>query len=643
MGAWPAHPDGRRGAVVATVLVLLVLVAGLALDRAGGTRSAPSSIDRGSPVVGVHLQTDAANNGVTPPPTYRAATAYDAADSEVVVFGGLDDSQSVLTTTWAFSHGNWTNLTPSLPEGPSGRWGAGVAYDPVDGYVVLFGGCVANNCGSPLADTWTFAHNRWTDLTPSLNLTPSARYLPMMTWDASLGAVLLFGGSATGSPEGGLNDSWSFVHGHWAPLNTSAPPPARADAMMAFSPALNATVLFGGLSLNGFLGDTWTFHAGTWTKVTSSGSSGPTPMRAATMVWDGADNELLEFGGYNSGTYYSASWWFDSGGWSPTGASGVAPPGVYGAEAAYDAADGYVLVFSGEASQGTLTTTWTFSGDHWTALISPPGSGLTILGLLLVFALLPLLFVVVVGVGHLSARRRWARLANGFPISPGGAVERIPTRGPGGRSTFAPFALVAVFVVLFGTILIAGGGGVIAAVVFVPILLILLPLMVLGPRQFQVLSVGITNLGVVFQMRRHEVRIPWVNLQPPINPPRGNRTYFRYFDPSAKQGAGFVGVTLEQARAILLSPLGPGFTVPTVVAAALGVPSQTRPAAPASPPPPPPPAPAYGGAYSSAPLASSPPQYSPQAASGFVTCQGCGQVSQRSQWMFCPNCGRRFP
>jgi hypothetical protein len=54
--------------------------------------------------------------------------------------------------TWAYNGGVWTNITSLSTLQPSGRTAPGVAFDPVDGYTVLFGGA---NESVMLGDTWT--------------------------------------------------------------------------------------------------------------------------------------------------------------------------------------------------------------------------------------------------------------------------------------------------------------------------------------------------------------------------------------------------------------------------------------------------------------------------------------------------------
>jgi hypothetical protein len=85
-----------------------------------------------------------------------------------------------------------------------------------------------------------------------------------MTYDADLGAVLLFGGSGELSVH--LGDSWSWNGSAWTPLSRTTPPPARWGAALAFDEEERRAVLFGGNN-NQLLDDTWAFGPSTPTAL----------------------------------------------------------------------------------------------------------------------------------------------------------------------------------------------------------------------------------------------------------------------------------------------------------------------------------------------------------------------------------------
>jgi hypothetical protein len=64
--------------------------------------------------------------------------AYDAARSQVVLFGGYGRNLSLHGSTWTWDGSDWTSRTPT--HAPMKRGLPGMAYEAASGQVVLFGG-----------------------------------------------------------------------------------------------------------------------------------------------------------------------------------------------------------------------------------------------------------------------------------------------------------------------------------------------------------------------------------------------------------------------------------------------------------------------------------------------------------------------
>ena len=110
-----------------------------------------------------------------------------------------------------------------------------MAYDPVDGYLVLFGGCDSGNfwfstC-TPTNQTWVYQNGSWSQLSPTVS--PPARYDASLAWDGEAQSLVLFGGNGSVTT-GFLNDTWTFVHGQWTQQHPTVSPPARAAAAMVY-------------------------------------------------------------------------------------------------------------------------------------------------------------------------------------------------------------------------------------------------------------------------------------------------------------------------------------------------------------------------------------------------------------------------
>src|SRR5205807_277122 len=85
----------------------------------------------------------------------------------------------------------------------------------------------------------------------------------------------------------GLGETWEFHAGTWTQLSPSNSPPARFSASMAYDAADGYILLFGGAGNTvGILGDTWEFHGGQWTQL--SPASSPSPRQYPSMVYDAA-------------------------------------------------------------------------------------------------------------------------------------------------------------------------------------------------------------------------------------------------------------------------------------------------------------------------------------------------------------------
>lgn len=190
-----------------------------------------------------------------PPALIDPDLTYDAGTGSVILFGGIAQGQWN-NHTWSFRAGVWTDLGGGGPGSvnPPVYHGASLSYDPVNQALVFYGGVLGTGGNT----TWVYASGRWTGLqTPG----PSARGGAMMASDPLDGFVVLFGGDAG---KGMFNDTWTYAGGLWDQLLIPSPPPRTTDAI-AFDPLLGGTVVFGGetccqyspTGLISDLNDTW--------------------------------------------------------------------------------------------------------------------------------------------------------------------------------------------------------------------------------------------------------------------------------------------------------------------------------------------------------------------------------------------------
>jgi hypothetical protein len=203
-------------------------------------------------------------NLISPSPTpsgrSNAISSYDTADGYVLLFGGCGpaNTNGVCTPdgdTWTFRGGNWSMVNTSVS--PSPRWGQAMAWDPGLGGVVLFGGCISvvnNACTGAAHDTWLFKNGSWTRLKTAF--APPGRYGAGMAYDPRAGGMVLFGGSRANNSV--LNDTWILKGNHWVHFHPGAMPSGRYRVRMVYDPILSELVLFAGSTFTTYdFNDTW--------------------------------------------------------------------------------------------------------------------------------------------------------------------------------------------------------------------------------------------------------------------------------------------------------------------------------------------------------------------------------------------------
>jgi hypothetical protein len=187
-------------------------------------------------------------------------------------------------------------------------------------------------------------------------------------------AVLMLGTASLGSAASATASSTptSFASS-WSLLTPPTSPPVRDAASLAFDPATEQLVLFGGVAV-GSLGDTWTWDGTTWTQQAPATS--PSPRNDASLAYDAATSQLLLFGGFQSvfGPTFGDTWLWDGTTWVQQSPATSPPPRTEG-RMAYDAATSQLVLFGGDGTTALLGDTWTWVGTTWTQqapATSPP-------------------------------------------------------------------------------------------------------------------------------------------------------------------------------------------------------------------------------------------------------------------------------
>ena len=160
-------------------------------------------------------------------------------------------------------------------------------------------------------------------------------------------------------------------------------PAARCCAAMAFDPATQQVVMFGGLGVHGALGDTWIWNGIGWLHPNLTLS--PHSRLGASMVYDARLSALVLVGGDADAPVgpseradLAATWLWSATGWhrldtAHEPAANDVTQSLSG-PLAYDAASGRVVMVTTQQQthfRACSTETWTFDGHDWRRMQTP--------------------------------------------------------------------------------------------------------------------------------------------------------------------------------------------------------------------------------------------------------------------------------
>jgi hypothetical protein len=262
----------------------------------------------------------------SPGPIGGASMAYDDATGLVVLFGGCPTGclQSS-AATWTWDGTTWSQLHPM--NSPPARTNASLVYDAAQGQMVLFGGKGAGAQSSPLADTWTWNGTDWTQQHPVT--TPSARLNMSMAYDAATRSVVLFGGDDQKAPVPTLADTWTWNGATWTRQSpATSPSPGFIHANIAIgayptttSMALNESTGQVVLTLAGSdntgtqeVQVSWVWNGSTWTQQSIQQNA----VNALSLFYNSAQQTLCAFAfSLKQSVYVDSLWKWTGQVWQP--------------------------------------------------------------------------------------------------------------------------------------------------------------------------------------------------------------------------------------------------------------------------------------------------------------------------------------
>ncbi len=316
----------------------------------------------GSPALAAASAHASASAAATDPPGRQwESFAYDPRHHEFVLFGGNAGS-TVYGDTWIQQNGVWAEQSPALS--PSARTGAAIVYDAATSQLLLFGGSsLPLTEGGYDAQTWLWTGTTWRQLHPATS--PPARHNADMVYDAAAQDVILFGGY-DGSY---LNDTWSWNGTTWTQLSPATSPSPRDSESLVYDSASQTAIMFGGFSsATGRLSDTWSWNGATWTELSPATSPG-----VVTTAWqaayDPASGQLLLFGGDPGGNQppEDGTWDWNGSTWTQLSPALSASARAYGSMT-YNTTSQRIVLFGG-THNGAETTfpsvTWIWNSTTW--------------------------------------------------------------------------------------------------------------------------------------------------------------------------------------------------------------------------------------------------------------------------------------
>ncbi|MEK6703192.1 MAG: FG-GAP-like repeat-containing protein [Planctomycetota bacterium] len=215
--------------------------------------------------------------GAEPPGRESSRMAYDRRRQKMVMVGG---SISGVQTgeTWEFDGVSWA-LASVLP---TNRLLNGMAYDELRREMVTV---------TDEGDTYAWDGTAWLlkGPAPSVGL-----YGAGLAFDPDSGKVILFGGQLSTS------DTWAWDGTAWTRIATLGPP-ARTYGQLTFDPSRGRVVLHGGNTGEEAF-DTWVWNGSAWEQILNPGTPPRNWASQAVLVESPRGDGLSFIGGYATGT-----------------------------------------------------------------------------------------------------------------------------------------------------------------------------------------------------------------------------------------------------------------------------------------------------------------------------------------------------
>ncbi|MEZ6038736.1 MAG: kelch repeat-containing protein [Planctomycetota bacterium] len=296
------------------------------------------------------VSTTIATPATSPPARQRAAMAFDPVRGRAVLFGGRDALSNQLGDTWEWDGMTWQ---PVATGGPPPRDSHAMAFDPARGVTVLFGGIGATFLG----DTWEWDGVAWMQSTDG----PNSGVPSVLAYDEARQRCVLLGYDPTPP----TCSTWERVGTTWT-LREALSPMQVAQSGGAFDAVLGRVVTTGPDPANPGTYVFWAWNGTTWTPVIDDDD--PPLVDGAAVAPCAVNRSMLRFGADQTlSAGHDATFEWRGGDWRrvPTVTH---PPGLIDVALAAEPG-GTNLLFGGRNAAGAAqAATWRYLGNDWQLL-----------------------------------------------------------------------------------------------------------------------------------------------------------------------------------------------------------------------------------------------------------------------------------
>ncbi|MBL0219906.1 MAG: DUF4215 domain-containing protein [Myxococcales bacterium] len=296
--------------------------------------------------------------GVTVPPRENETLSAMFDLSIVVLVGGVDLEGTITDEINWMKNGNDFLLAPASSS-PTPRASAGLAYDPVRGVTVMYGG---TDGADTFPETWEWNGLSWR----SRGAGPTGVYRPALVYEPKERVMLALGGSAQAQCLTTVQNTTTAWDGlAWTPRGTG--PGGRRCAMATTHDAASGRpVAIGGFDGAATRLDAYSYSGGAWTAQPAMDMSRAIDGR--TLAYEATTGALVQYGAPDTWDFAKLEpiWFRFTGGWNQLKNDTGPPPRGRNAFL-YDPNRAVVTAFGGQGLAGPLGDVWTVDPtDRWT-------------------------------------------------------------------------------------------------------------------------------------------------------------------------------------------------------------------------------------------------------------------------------------